>query len=100
MNFGSGSFKTYSSPVVAFHNVPEQFGMLRNQAVPFHIKMEDRVRLHAWHIVPLRVYERNEGTIVGGQALTGPVEDPTKTINLRLLRDDPEARLVLHSSKD
>ncbi|KAF2107830.1 Alpha/Beta hydrolase protein [Lophiotrema nucula] len=76
-------------------NVPEQFGMLRNQAVPFHINTEDGVKLHAWQIVPFGVYERHREAIMS-QDLTGPVDDITKTVNFQLLRADPEARLVLY----
>ncbi|KJX98032.1 hypothetical protein TI39_contig443g00010 [Zymoseptoria brevis] len=76
-------------------NCPEQFGMLRNQAVPFNIETEDGVKLHAWQIVPLGVYQRNRDAIVD-QDLIAPVEDVTTTLNFQLLRNDPEARLVLY----
>ncbi|KAF2803487.1 alpha/beta-hydrolase [Mytilinidion resinicola] len=76
-------------------NVPEQFGFLHNQAVPFYIDTEDGVKLHAWQIVPSGVYEQNQKNILD-QGLSGPVSDITKIVNFRLLRDDPEARLVLY----
>lgn len=76
-------------------NIPEQFGFLHNQAVPFHIDTEDGVKLHAWQIVPSEVYKKNEKDLLD-QDLSGPVQDITQTVNFRLLRDDPEARLVLY----
>jgi abhydrolase domain-containing protein 12 len=76
-------------------NVPEQFGFLFNQVVPFHIGTEDGVKLHAWQIAPSGVYEENQRDIMG-QDLSGPVDDITKTVNFRLMRDDPEAILVIY----
>lgn len=76
-------------------NVPEQFGFLHNQAVPFYIDTEDGVRLHAWQIVPSGAYHKHEEELLN-QNLSGPVFDITSTVNFRLLREDPEARLVLY----
>ncbi|KAF3020632.1 hypothetical protein E8E14_011985 [Neopestalotiopsis sp. 37M] len=76
-------------------NVPEQFGFLHNQVVPFYIKTKDGVNLHAWHIVPSGLYSRNEKHLQD-QNLSGPVDDITQTLNFRLLRDDPKARLVVY----
>ncbi|KAF2269702.1 alpha/beta-hydrolase, partial [Lojkania enalia] len=76
-------------------NVPEQFGFLHKQAVPFYINTEDDVKLHAWHVVPSGVYVKNQKDLLD-QNLSGPVEDITKTVNFRLLRDDPDARLILY----
>ncbi|KAJ2993280.1 hypothetical protein NUW58_g1890 [Xylaria curta] len=76
-------------------NVPEQFGFLHNQAVPFYIDTEDGFGLHAWQIVPSGAYHQHEKQLLN-QDLSGPVSDITSTINFRLLREDPEARLVLY----
>jgi abhydrolase domain-containing protein 12 len=76
-------------------NVPEQFGFLHNQVVPFYIETEDGVKLHTWQILPLGVYDRKQRNILN-QNLSGPVADITSTVNFRLLRDDPEARLVIY----
>lgn len=70
-------------------NIPEQFGFLHNQVVPFYINTEDGVKLHSWHIVPSGVYDKNQKELLD-QNLTGPVEDITKTVNFRLLREDPQ----------
>jgi abhydrolase domain-containing protein 12 len=76
-------------------NVPEQFGFLHNHVVPFYIKTEDGVKLHSWQVLPLGVYDREQKNILN-QDLSGPVADVTTTVNFRLLRDDPEARLVIY----
>ncbi|CAN8105612.1 unnamed protein product [Discula destructiva] len=79
-------------------NVPEQFGFQHNQVIPFRIPTEDHVSLHAWHIMPLGVYRRNYEDLLDQRAFGGVDEhtDFTRTLNFRLLRDDPEARLVLY----
>lgn len=79
-------------------NVPEQFGFLHNQVIPFRIPTEDHVSLHAWHILPLGVFRRNYEELLGQKAVGAMEEDTdfTSTLNFRLLRDDPEARLILY----
>jgi abhydrolase domain-containing protein 12 len=76
-------------------NVPEQFGFLHNQVVPFYIETEDGVKLHSWQVLPLGIYDDNQEEILS-QDLSGPVKDITSTVNFRLLRDDPETRLVIY----
>ena len=41
-------------------NIPEIFGFLHIQVTPFSIETSDRKTLHAWHILPLGVYRRNQ----------------------------------------
>ncbi|KAI9763306.1 MAG: hypothetical protein M1840_000788 [Geoglossum simile] len=75
-------------------NEPEQWGFLRNQVTPFHLTTPDGETLHAWHILPLDVYRKNEKALrdepaglcrgIGGRKAFG------------LLKDDPDARLVLY----
>jgi abhydrolase domain-containing protein 12 len=78
-------------------NVPEQFGFQHNQATPFHITTDDDVILHVWHVLPLGAYWRNYEELIrqGLPAGSSSVEF-TQTLNFRLLRDDPEARLVIY----
>jgi abhydrolase domain-containing protein 12 len=76
-------------------NIPEQFGFLHNQVVPFYIETEGGVKLHTWQVLPLKVYDQNQKEVLS-QDLSGPVEDITSTVNFRLLRDDPEPRLVIY----
>jgi abhydrolase domain-containing protein 12 len=78
-------------------NVPEQFGFQHNQAIPFRIATGDGVKLHAWHVLPLGVYRRNLERLVGqGRQADLSDTDFAETLNFRLLRDDPEARLIIY----
>lgn len=77
-------------------NVPEQFGFAHHQATPFYIPTSDGEKLHAWHVLPLGAYLKNERALLaqgpeGG--LAGRFQD---SLNFRLLRDNPNARLVLY----
>lgn len=74
-------------------NVPEFFGFLRNQVTPFSIKTADGETLYAWHILPVELYRRHELTLTAEPA--GFVEDITSRTAFQLLRDDPDARLVI-----
>lgn len=76
-------------------NVPEQFGFAHHQATPFYIPTPDGERLHAWHILPLRLYEENHEALLSQKPHAGPV-DVEDTLNFKLLAGNPDARLVLH----
>ncbi|KAH7350434.1 Alpha/Beta hydrolase protein [Pyrenochaeta sp. MPI-SDFR-AT-0127] len=76
-------------------NHPEQFGFAHRQTMPFFIETKDGVRLHAWHVLPIELYYKNATRLVAqGQY---PRENVNETLNFQLLRDDPEARLVIHT---
>ncbi|PWY87373.1 abhydrolase domain-containing protein [Aspergillus heteromorphus CBS 117.55] len=75
-------------------NVPEAFGFLRNQVTPFTIPSADGLPLYAWHILPVELYRQHESALVAEPP--GLVSDITARLAFRLLRDDPDARLVLH----
>lgn len=64
-----------------------------NQVTPFGLKTSDDETIYAWHIMPLPLYLQNEA-VVSKQVL-GYSEDFTATESFRLLKEDPEARLVL-----
>ena len=95
---------TFQSHVVYLHaiqmtwfkdlSVPETFGFLRNQVSPFSIKTSDGERLYAWHILPIELYRKHELPLVAEPI--GFVSDITSRLAFRLLRDDPEARLIIH----
>jgi abhydrolase domain-containing protein 12 len=75
-------------------SIAEQWGFLRNQVTPFTLNTSDDVTLHAWHVLPLELYRRHEAQLVkepGGTAVD--LEDRTA---FKLLREDPEALLVLY----
>jgi abhydrolase domain-containing protein 12 len=75
-------------------NVPETFGFLRNQATHFSIKSSDGESLYAWHILPIELYRKHELDLV--EEPSGFVLDITTRLAFKLLRDDPDARLILH----
>ncbi|KAJ4359021.1 hypothetical protein N0V95_002557 [Ascochyta clinopodiicola] len=75
-------------------NVPEQWGFLRNQVTPFHLKTPDGETLHAWHILPLETYRQHQDEL--RDEPTGLCEDIEKRLSFRLLKDDPTAQLVVY----
>ncbi|KAL8753701.1 MAG: hypothetical protein Q9199_004869 [Rusavskia elegans] len=75
-------------------NVPESFGFLRNQVAPFSIRPSDGRALCAWHILPIELYRQHESTLLVEPS--GFINDITSRTAFRLLRDDPEVRLVIH----
>lgn len=75
-------------------NVPETFRFLKNQVTPFSILTPDGERLYAWHILPIELYRKHELALTAES--TGFVSDIKSRHAFQLLRDDPEARLVLH----
>ena len=75
-------------------NIPEVFGFLHNQVTPFEIKSEDGNHLYAWHILPVELYRKNEQALLAEDS--GMVPDFATRLGFKLLRDDPEARLVIH----
>lgn len=75
-------------------DVPESFGFLRGQTTPFSIKSSNGGMLYAWHILPIELYRKHESELVTGQS--GFALDFTSRVPFRLLRDDPDARLIIH----
>lgn len=75
-------------------NVPEQWGFLQNQVTPFQLKTPDGETLHAWHVLPLDAYLSYEGAL--RQEPTGLRQDLQDSLGFKLLKDDPEAVLVLY----
>ena len=75
-------------------NVPEVFGFLRNQVTPFNIKSEESENLYAWHILPIGLYREHQRELEAEPAAFVP--DITSRLGFKLLRDDPEACLVIH----
>ncbi|KAI5803842.1 Alpha/Beta hydrolase protein [Geopyxis carbonaria] len=80
--------------------IPEQFGFARGQATPLYIPPttpssgNSTDALFAWHILPLSLYAAHRATLSHTPA--GVATNPADTPQLRLLRDDPEARLIIH----
>ncbi|KAH6880371.1 Alpha/Beta hydrolase protein [Thelonectria olida] len=76
-------------------NVPEQFGFAHHQVTPFYIPTSDGVNLHTWHVLPLAAYEANQQALLA-QGRVGLVDHFEQTLNFRLLKENPNARLVLY----
>jgi len=64
---------------------------MKNQVSPFYITTSDDERLFAWLIAPLGVYARHVDTFV--EEKPGDIENRHV---IKLLRDDPSARLLLY----
>lgn len=64
-----------------------------NQVTPFNLHTPDGETIYAWHILPLPLYLQNEKTLA--KQTPGLSQDFTATVSFRLLREDPDARLVL-----
>ncbi|RDA93230.1 hypothetical protein CP533_6508 [Ophiocordyceps camponoti-saundersi (nom. inval.)] len=75
-------------------NGPEAWGFAANQVTPFTINTPDGETCYAWHITPLPLYLKNEGLLAGQKP--GLSQNFTNTESFRLLRDDPNARLILY----
>ncbi|BCS28463.1 alpha/beta hydrolase [Aspergillus puulaauensis] len=75
-------------------DVPESFGFLKNQVTPFSIESPSGGQLYAWHVLPIELYRKNELALTAEPA--GFVADISSRLAFQLLRDDPEARLVIH----
>lgn len=78
------------------HNVsnPESFGFARNQITPFNLSTPDEETLYCWHILPLDVYAKHEREITAQPS--GAVADLTQTVGYRLLKEDPQSRVVVN----
>ncbi|MCJ1309896.1 hypothetical protein MMC25_003557 [Agyrium rufum] len=75
-------------------NVPEIWGFPKNQVTPFEITTPDGNNLYAWHVLPIELYRKHELDLVAEP--TGFTSDIRSRVGFQLLRDDPEARLILH----
>ncbi|KAF1968145.1 alpha/beta-hydrolase [Bimuria novae-zelandiae CBS 107.79] len=72
---------------------PERAGYLKNQVIPFRIPTKDDERLFSWLIAPLGVYMRHMNDFIEEKPLQDDIE---QTQAFKLLKEDPEARLVIY----
>ncbi|EWG39954.1 hypothetical protein FVEG_02566 [Fusarium verticillioides 7600] len=77
-------------------NTPEQFGFAHHQVTPFYISTPDGVKLHTWHVLPLATYESHQEELLAQGPDSGLVDKFEETLNFRLLKENPSARLVLY----
>ncbi|KAK3707922.1 hypothetical protein LTR37_011774 [Vermiconidia calcicola] len=75
-------------------DMPEVFGFLHNQVTPFNIKSGGSENLYAWHILPVELYHKHEQQLLSEPS--GFTSDFSSHLAFKLLRDDPEARLIIH----
>ncbi|KAI1771256.1 alpha/beta-hydrolase [Hypoxylon cercidicola] len=75
-------------------NKPEYWGFARSQVTPFSLTTVDEETIYAWHILPLPTYLKHEDKLQAQQP--GFSDNITKTTSFKLLKDDPEARLVVY----
>jgi abhydrolase domain-containing protein 12 len=75
-------------------NTPEVFGFMHNQVIPFGIRSSSGDTVYTWHILPIELYRKNEGSLLGESS--GYCLDITTRKAFMLLRDDLEARLIIH----
>ena len=66
-----------------------------NQVVPFSLKTCDGETLYAWHILPLSLYSQHEASLIESVEGGGFCSDITETENFRLLREDPDSKLII-----
>jgi hypothetical protein len=95
-------------------NKPEQFGFaskymhvpifqhyadrhIENQITPFNFTTPDHETIYAWHVMPLGLYAKHEAEIL--HQPSGCAEDVTKTKAFKLLRDDPDSRLIINCKR-
>jgi pimeloyl-ACP methyl ester carboxylesterase len=72
----------------------EYFGLIKQQVQPFTVKTVDEQTLYCWHMLPLHLYREHQSTLTATPKLadyTVASQQP----NLRLLLENPEARLVI-----
>ncbi|KAH7084576.1 Alpha/Beta hydrolase protein [Paraphoma chrysanthemicola] len=72
---------------------PERAGFLKNQVKPFTITTNDNEKLFAWLVAPLGVYAENAEAFIAEHPSPDGIEEK---LAFKLLRDDPEARLLLY----
>lgn len=75
-------------------NVPESFGFLHNQVTPFFVSTNDGEKLYAWHVLPVGIYRRHQDDLLAQPS--GLTRDIASRLAFQLLRDDPDARLVIY----
>ncbi|GAO13676.1 hypothetical protein UVI_02017790 [Ustilaginoidea virens] len=67
-----------------------------HQVAPFHLRTPDGNLIYAWHILPLPLYQKHQANIAQGASSDKAPLDVAATESFRLLRSDPEAKLILY----
>lgn len=69
---------------------------VEGQVQPFWMDTVDNERLFCWHVLPLDVYLQNEDQLAMGTTTAEVVDGLKGTPGEKLLRSDPEARVVVN----
>ncbi|KAG6007563.1 hypothetical protein E4U54_008813 [Claviceps lovelessii] len=77
-------------------NEPERWGFEKHQVAPFYLHTPDDNWIYAWHVLPLQLYQRHEDLIISGASSEVAPRDITTTESFRLLKSDPNAKLILY----
>lgn len=64
-----------------------------NQVTPFSLTVPGGETLYCWHILPLSAYTQYEDTLA--KSSRAPLDQYTSSEAFKLLKDDPDARLIL-----
>ncbi|GKZ36853.1 hypothetical protein AbraIFM66950_008086 [Aspergillus brasiliensis] len=75
-------------------NLVESFGFLKTQVQPFNLVTPDNETLYGWHLLPLQLCHEHEEELNANEP-DGPADDYTKTTAFKLLKNDPNARVVV-----
>lgn len=68
--------------------------MTGNQVTSFHLPTEDGESIHAWHVLPLPAYRQHQEVLE--MQPTGHCGDVTTSESLRILKNDPSAKLIVY----
>lgn len=68
--------------------------MAVNQVTPFGIATSDEETIYAWHVLPLPLYLQHEKRLL--EQAEGYCDDITASESFRLLKADPEAKVILY----
>ncbi|KIH87681.1 abhydrolase domain-containing protein 12 [Sporothrix brasiliensis 5110] len=75
-------------------DLPQNWGFARNQVTSFHLPTEDGESIHAWHVLPLPAYRQHQEVLEIQP--TGHCDDVTTSESLRILKNDPSAKLIVY----
>lgn len=65
-----------------------------NQVTPFTLTTVDDEAIYAWHVLPLPLYSKHEDQLSAQPS--GFSKNIEQTLNFKLLKEDPNARLILY----
>ena len=67
---------------------------IETQVQPFNLVTSDNETLYGWHLLPLHLCHEHEEELAANEP-HGPADDYTQTPAFKLLKNDPNARVVV-----